>query len=112
MKRMIIRSVKPTIQCGARSTTYNKRISITYGTVHSNNKGTTNILLSTGFIAENIRIPSSYYPSIDPVIGGIAYPPKGTEVVILHPENDFSSGFILPVADTICVISRFSTVSV
>jgi len=98
MKKMILRSQpKPIRQSNARSSFYNTNIAITYGTIDSNNNdGTTNVLLITGFITRNIRIPSSFYPSKDPTIGGITYPPKNSAVIILHPVNDINSGWIRP----------------
>jgi len=98
MKKMIIRSQpKPIRQSNTRSSFYNSTIAITYGTIDSNNTdGTTNVLLITGFITRNIRIPSSFYPSKDPTIGGITYPPIGSAVIILHPVNDINSGWIRP----------------
>ena len=98
MKKLILRSnPKPVKQTNTRSSLYNRQMAITYGTVESNNgDGTTNILLVTGFPANSIRIPSSYWPSKDPSLGGISYPPIGTEVIILHPVNDIDSGWIIP----------------
>lgn len=98
MKKMIIRSQpRPVRQSNTRSSFYNSTIAITYGTIDSNNTdGTTNVLLITGFITRNIRIPSSFYPSKDPTIGGITYPPINSEVIILHPLNDINSGWIRP----------------
>ena len=98
MKRIMIQSPpKPRIQANTRSSLYNRVIAVTYGEVESNNDdGTCNILLVTGFIASGIKIPSSYYPSKDPVTGGIAYPPLGSQVIIYHPVDDINSGVIKP----------------
>ncbi len=95
---MIIRSdPKPVKQTNTRSSLYNRQMAITYGSIESNNDdGTTNILLVNGFPANNIKIPSSYWPSKNPTIGGISYPPEGTEVIILHPVNDLDSGWVMP----------------
>lgn len=95
---MIINS-KPTPkkQSSAVSSLYSRDLSITYGTVDSNNdNGTCNILLVTGFLSKGIKILSSIYPSKEPVIGGIKYPQIGAYVIILHPKEDINSGFILP----------------
>lgn len=98
MKKMIIKSPARSIrQTNTRSSFYNSQLAITYGEIDSNNdNGTTNVLLVTGFLATNIKIPSTYYPSKDPVIGGIVYPPIGSHVMILHPVNDVNSGWIRP----------------
>lgn len=84
-------------QSNSQSSRYNSQLAITYGTIDSvNEDGTCNILLVTGFIADNIKIPSTGWPGTDPVIGGITYPPEGTEVRIIHPIDDVNSGFIAP----------------
>jgi hypothetical protein len=88
---------RPVKQRSAMSSLYDRGLAITYGTIESNNtNGTTNILLVTGFKADNIRIPSTSYPTQDPITGGIDYPPKGAEVAIIHPKGDINSGFIIP----------------
>ena len=98
MKKMIIRSQpKPIRQTNARSSLYKSQIAVTYGEITSNNTdGTTNVLLLTGFTATKIRIPSTYYPSKNPTIGGINYPPIGSQVLIEHPIKDINSGWIRP----------------
>ena len=98
MKKLILRSnPRPVKQTNTRSSLYNRQMAITYGAIESNNTdGTTNILLVNGFPANNIKIPSSYWPSKNPTLGGIGYPPIGTEVMILHPVNDIDSGWIIP----------------
>lgn len=98
MKKIIRnRGPIPIRQKNASSSLYDSTLAITYGTVDSNNDdGTTNILLVNGFPADNIRIPSSSYPTQDPVTGGVIYPPIGAEVAIIHPKGDINSGFIIP----------------
>jgi hypothetical protein len=94
---MVNSPVRKVKQNNAISSFYNKQVSITYGEIDSNNKdGTCNVLLSNGFVCENIKIRSTGYPSKDPLVGGIKYPPLKAQVIILHPENDINSGFIMP----------------
>lgn len=89
------RHTGPTPQINARSSIQSKSVMITYGKVNSNNTdGTCNVDLVTGFLIEGVKIPSSYYPSKEPVTGGICYPPVGTEVRILYPDGDINSGWI------------------
>lgn len=98
MSKLIIKA-KPNVvpQKNARSSTYNTRLAVSYGEVESNNTdGTCNVTLSTGFLATNIKIPSSVFPSKDPLTGGLTYPAVGSAVVILHPENDLNSGWVQP----------------
>ena len=91
------RSTGPIPQINARSTISSKSVMITYGKVGSNNTdGTCNVDTVTGFLIEGVKIPSSYYPSKEPITGGICYPPIGTEVIILYPDGDMNSGWIEP----------------
>lgn len=98
MKKMIIKSpARARRQANTRSSFYNTQLAITYGEIDSNNdNGTTNVLMVNGFLATNIKIPSSCYPSKDPTIGGIVYPPIGSQVMIEHPVGDVNSGWIRP----------------
>ena len=98
MKKLIV-SHKPTPrkQTNASSTGYSEKLSVAYGNIDSNNdNGTCNVTLVTGFPATNIKIPSKFYPSKDPVLGGIDYPPLGAFVKIIHPDKDLNSGWIEP----------------
>jgi len=84
-------------QTNAVSSLYHTSLSITYGTVESNNTDSTcNILSVKGFLVENVRLLSTVFPSKDPTIGGVKYPPIGAQVIILYPDKDLNSGFIIP----------------
>ncbi len=87
----------PPPQTNAISSVYNTYLGISYGTVDSNNTdGTCNVLLNNGFMASNIRIPSTIAPVEDPVQGGIVYPVVDAKVAIIHPVDDLNAGFIFP----------------
>jgi len=95
--KIVKKSTGPVSQGNVRPTIYNKYLMITYGEVNSNNNdGTCNVDIVTGFLIEGIKIPSSYYPSKNPITGGISYPPVGSSVKVLYPENDINSGWIEP----------------
>ncbi len=97
-KKMIFKKRNVNVsQSNALSSLYNNHLMITYGAVDSNNTdGTTNILLVTGLVVERIKLLSTVFPSKEPTIGGVKYPPVGAQVIILHPINDLNSGFALP----------------
>jgi len=79
------------------SSFYNTQTAISYGSIESNNEdGTTNVLTNNGFITRNINIQSTTYPGVEPLTGGIKYPPLNAQVIIIHPVNDIASGFIMP----------------
>lgn len=98
MKRIIVNNKpRPTKQTNTNSTGYSRRLAVTYGNVDSNNdNGTCNILLVTGFLATKIKIPSKFFPSKEPTLGGVDYPQIGANVKIIHPEGDLNSGWIEP----------------
>lgn len=98
MRRVYIKGqAQPSKQTNAVSSLYNRKLAVSYGSIESNNTdGTTNVLLNNGFFSQKIKILSTGYPTKDPVLGGITYPPVGAQVIILHPENDINSGWILP----------------
>lgn len=88
---------RPFPQSNAMSSLYNSSLSITYGSVKSNNTdSTTNILLVNGFLATNIRLISSVFPSKEPTIGSVKYPQVDSQVIIIHPTGDLNSGFVIP----------------
>ncbi len=98
MKRLVVKKKVGNVrQANAVSSLYNSTLSITYGTVESNNTDSTcNIMTVKGFVLENIRLLSTVFPSKDPTIGGVKYPPLNAQVMIIHPTNDINSGFIIP----------------
>lgn len=90
-------SPRPINQTNSRSSFFSKSLSVTYGSIDSNNTDSTcNVLLKSGFVATNIRLLSTVFPSKDPTYGGVNYPQIEAEVLIIHPEGDLSSGFIIP----------------
>lgn len=89
---------RPTAQANAVPTFYHSSLNITYGVVKDVNKdlGTCDIEISSGFLVKNIKLLSTSFPVVDPISGGISYPQKESNVLLLFPDRDIKNGFILP----------------
>ena len=95
-KKLVFKKSGPKTQANATSKTYNQSVSMTYGTIKATGtNGTCTVTLVNGFDVEDISLPSTTAPTKDTVTGGLEYPPIGAEVIILHPEGDIGSGFIM-----------------
>lgn len=97
MKKIILYRPGPVRQANTMSSIYGRSLMIAYGEVEENNtNGTCKVRLNNGFLVDNVKIPSTGYPSKDPILGGITYPPLKSKVTIEYPENDLNSAMLRP----------------